>query len=328
MHKCYSTRAGKVAVLMGGRSAERAVSLMSGKAVLQALTTQGVNAHSFDPSEKPVFDLKCENFDACFIALHGRFGEDGTIQGALELMGIPYTGSGVLASSVAMNKGITKSIWRSMGLSTPHWQEVGSVEETEKAFVSMGNVMIVKPAREGSTIGLTKVTQLSQCRSAYEVASLQDNLVLCEQYISGDEVTCSILETPASSNQPKITTALPVIRIIAPDSNYDYHNKYFTNDTKYLVPSGLPNTEEEEIKKMVLAAYSAIGCRGWARADVMIDKVTRKPYLLEINTAPGMTNHSLFPMAAAANGINFENLCINILHTAQLDYPIQKKINV
>ena len=152
-------------------------------------------------------------------------------------------------------------------------------------------------------------------------------MVLCEQYISGDEVTCSILETPASSNQPKITTALPVIRIIAPDSNYDYHNKYFTNDTKYLVPSGLPNTEEEEIKKMVLAAYSAIGCRGWARADVMIDKVTRKPYLLEINTAPGMTNHSLLPRAAAANGINFENLCITILHTAQLDYPIQKTIN-
>lgn len=234
MNKRYSNMFGKVAVLMGGRSAERDVSLMSGKAVLQALISQGVNAHSFDPSEKPVFDLKCENFDACFIALHGRFGEDGTIQGALELMGIPYTGSGVLASSVAMNKGITKSIWRSMGLSTPHWQEVGSVEETEKAFVSMGNVMIVKPAREGSTIGLTKVTQLSQCRSAYEVASLQDNLVLCEQYISGDEVTCSILETPASSNQPKITTALPVIRIIAPDSNYDYHNKYFTNDTKYL----------------------------------------------------------------------------------------------
>ncbi len=328
MNKSYSDMFGKVAVLMGGRSAERDVSLMSGKAVLQALTSFGINAHSFDPLEKSVFDLKTENFDVCFIALHGRYGEDGTIQGALELMGIPYTGSGVLSSSVAMNKGITKSIWHSMGLATPLWKEVASVEETQQAFATMDNVMIVKPAREGSTIGLTKVTQLSQCQSAFEVASRQDNLVLCEQYINGDEVTCSILQTTSDSDYPKNTIALPIIRIIAPNSNYDYHNKYFANDTKYLVPSGLPNTEEEQIKNMVLAAYSAIGCRGWARADVMIDRETRTPYLLEINTAPGMTSHSLFPMAASASGINFENLCLNILKTAWLDYPIEKKLNL
>ncbi|HMS26543.1 MAG TPA: D-alanine--D-alanine ligase [Burkholderiaceae bacterium] len=323
MNKNYSNMIGKVAVLMGGRSAEREVSLMSGEAVVKALTSLGIQAHAFDPAKKSVFNLKTENYDVCFIALHGRYGEDGTIQGALELMGIPYTGSGVLSSSVAMNKAITKSIWRSMGLSTPRWQEVNSVEETEKVFETMGNVMIVKPAREGSTIGLTKVTQLSQCQLAFEVASRQDNLVLCEQYISGDEVTCSILDRSDSIHKAKNTIALPVIRIIAPDSNYDYQNKYFTNDTKYMVPSGLPTGEEEEIKKMVLAAYSAIGCRGWARADVMIDRESRKPYLLEINTSPGMTNHSLFPMAAAAMGINFENLCLRILQSAQLDYPIE-----
>jgi len=322
MNKFDLNHFGKVAVLMGGRSAERDVSLMSGRAVLQALTAQGINAHAFDPAEKSIYELKKEDFDVCFIALHGRYGEDGTIQGALELMGIPYTGSGVLASSVAMNKSITKRIWRSMGLSTPHWQEVSSAEETEKAFKSMNNVMIVKPAREGSTIGLTRVTHLSQCRLAYEVASRQDSLVICEQFISGDEVTCSVFETPFMSQNPQAQTitALPIIRIIAPDNNYDYHNKYFTNDTQYLVPSGLPVSEEETIKTMVLAAYAAIGCRGWARADVMIDKTSREPYLLEINTSPGMTSHSLFPMAAAASGINFENLCLSILKSAQLDY--------
>jgi D-alanine-D-alanine ligase len=322
-----NARFGKVAVLMGGRSAEREVSLLSGNAVLKALQVQGVNAFAFDPYEKDIFTLKQNKFDRCFIALHGRYGEDGTIQGALELMGIPYTGSGVMASSVAMNKVMTKRIWQSMGLPTPNWMEVSSAEETRKALIQLGAPMIVKPAREGSTIGLTKVTSSAQCEEAYRLAAHQDSIVLCEQYISGDEVTCAVLESVAVQvppNRLKSTTVLPVIRIIAPAGNYDYHNKYFADDTKYIVPCGLPDGEEVVIQEMVLQAYSALECRGWARADVMIDKVTRKPFLLEINTAPGMTNHSLVPMAAKEFGLSFEMLCIQILESAALDYPAQE----
>ena len=314
---------GKVAVLMGGRSAEREISRLSGTAVLDALCAQGVHAYSFDPNEKDIFQLKEEGFDRCFIALHGRYGEDGTVQGALELMGIPYTGSGVLASSVAMNKVMTKRIWKSMGLPTPDWAEVQSIEQTKAAFLQLGSPMIVKPGREGSTIGLTKVTSIDECEHAYKVASRQDSIVLCEEYISGDEVTCAILEE--TSKFDDVTTnnsahALPIIKIIAPAGNYDYQNKYFANDTEYIVPCGLPTDEESNIQKIALDAYHALGCRGWARADVMIDKNSRQPYLLEINTAPGMTNHSLVPMSAKQIGLNFEMLCIRVLESAGLDY--------
>jgi D-alanine-D-alanine ligase len=302
---------GKVAVLMGGVSAEREVSFMSGEGVLKALLSQGIDAHAFDPAERDMSELKREGFARCFIALHGRFGEDGTVQGALELMGIPYTGSGVMASSISMDKVMTKRIWRFEGLATPAWSQVTSAAQTRAAFAQLGSPMIVKPAREGSTIGLTKVMALEQCDAAYALASQHDPLVLCEQFISGDEVTCPIL---GDTHAPQ---ALPLIRIVAPDGNYDYQNKYFTDTTQYLVPAGLPAGEEEAIAELAKQAYQVLGCRGWARADVMIDAITRKPYLLEINTSPGMTGHSLVPMSARAQGMSYEDLCVDLLaHTA------------
>jgi D-alanine-D-alanine ligase len=304
---------GKVAVLMGGRSAEREVSLMSGTGVLKALQSKGVDAHAFDPAERDLSELKREDFARCFIALHGRFGEDGTVQGALELLGMPYTGPGVMASAVAMDKLMTKRIWVAEGLSTPAWRQVHSAAETREAFSALGSPMIVKPVREGSTIGLTKVTSAAQCEQAYALAAKQDPMVMCEQFIAGDEVTCPVLGTGDAAR------ALPVIRIVAPDGNYDYQNKYFTDDTKYLVPSGLPAGEEAAIQALVLQAYRTLGCRGWSRADVMIDAATRKPYLLEINTSPGMTGHSLVPMSARAAGISYEDLCVQLLASAGLD---------
>jgi len=304
---------GKVAVLMGGRSAERDISLMSGNGVLAALRAKGVDAHAFDPAERELGDLKREGFSRCFITLHGRFGEDGTVQGALELLGIPYTGPGVMASSVAMDKLMTKRIWLAEGLPTPAWRQVHSAEETRAAFEALGSPMIVKPVREGSTIGLTKVTSAEQCAAAYELAAGQDPMVMCEQFIAGDEVTCPVLGTDEQAR------ALPVIRIVAPGGNYDYQNKYFTDDTQYLVPCGLPEGEEAAIQALVLKAFRTLGCRGWARADVMIDAATRKPYLLEINTSPGMTGHSLVPMSARATGLSYEDLCLRVLASASLD---------
>jgi D-alanine-D-alanine ligase len=305
---------GKVAVLMGGASAEREVSLMSGQGVLQALRSQGVDAHAFDPAQRDLAALKHEGFARCFIALHGRFGEDGTVQGALELLGIPYTGSGVMASSIAIDKVMTKRIWRAEGLPTPAWQQVDSEAATRAAFAALGSPMIVKPAREGSTIGLTKVLTLAQCDEAYRQAAQHDPEVLCEQFISGDEVTIPVLGTGA------LARALPVIRIVAPDGNYDYQNKYFTDTTQYLVPCGLPEGEEAVIQALVLKSYQVLGCRGWARADVMIDAGTRKPYLLEINTSPGMTGHSLVPMSAKSAGMDYPELCVEVLRHAALDY--------
>jgi D-alanine-D-alanine ligase len=304
---------GKVAVLMGGSSAERDISLMSGSGVLQALRDAGVNAHAFDPAERDLSELKREGFERCFIALHGRHGEDGTVQGALELLGIPYTGSGVMASSIAMDKVMTKRVWLAEGLSTPRWREVGSVQGVLEAFAVLGSPMIVKPAREGSSIGLSKVMDATECAKAYEMAAQHDPLVLCEQFIEGDETTCPVLGTGESAK------ALPVIRIVAPGGNYDYQNKYFTNDTQYLVPCGLPAGEEERIQALVLKAYQTLGCRGWARADVMIDRNTRTPYLLEINTSPGMTGHSLVPMSAKSAGIAYGQLCLHLLAQAQLE---------
>lgn len=307
------TTLGKVAVLMGGRSAERDISLMSGTGVLAALRAKGVDAHAFDPAERDLCDLKREGFARCFITLHGRFGEDGTVQGALELLGIPYTGPGVMASSVAMDKLMTKRIWLAEGLPTPVWRQVHSAAETRAAFEALGSPMIVKPVREGSTIGLTKVTSAEQCAAAYELAAGQDPMVMCEQFIAGDEVTCPVLGTDEQAR------ALPVIRIVAPGGNYDYQNKYFTDDTQYLVPCGLPEGEEAAIQALVLKAFRTLGCRGWARADVMIDAATRKPYLLEINTSPGMTGHSLVPMSARATGLSYEDLCLRVLASASLD---------
>ncbi|BBL26091.1 MULTISPECIES: D-alanine--D-alanine ligase [Comamonas] len=304
---------GKVAVLMGGSSSEREVSLMSGSGVLQALRSQGVDAHAFDPAERDIGELKKEGFARCFIALHGRHGEDGTVQGALELLRIPYTGPGVMASSMAMDKVMTKRIWRFEGLPTPDWRMVASADQTRAAFAALGAPMIVKPARDGSSMGLTKVEDASQCEAAYALAAKYDEEVLCEQFISGDETTCAVL------GEGRGAQALPVIRIVAPDGNYDYQNKYFTDVTQYHCPSGLPAEEEAEIQRIVEQAFRTLGCRGWARADIMIRASDRKPFLLEINTSPGMTGHSLVPMAARAKGISYEALCLRILATASLD---------
>jgi D-alanine-D-alanine ligase len=304
---------GKVAVLFGGSSAERDISIMSGTGVLQALQSVGVEAFAFDPAERALNELKAEGVDRCFIALHGRGGEDGTVQGALELLGIPYTGSGVMASSIAMDKIMTKRVWRYEGIPTPDWRMVSSVADCEQALAELGAPMIVKPAREGSSIGLTKVTDVAQCAAAYEAAAQHDPEVLCEQFIEGEETTCPVLTVDGQAQ------SLPVIRIVAPDGNYDYQNKYFTDDVKYLCPSLLPADEEAAIQAHVLKAFQVLGCRGWARADVMIRKTDRQPFLLEINTSPGMTGHSLVPMSAQVAGLPYAQLCVHLLASASLD---------
>ena len=304
---------GKVAVLFGGTSAERDISILSGAGVLKALQSQGVNAFAFDPAERPLQDLKAEGVDRCFIALHGRGGEDGTVQGALELLKIPYTGSGVMASSIAMDKIMTKRIWRFEGLPTPDWRMVASSEECAQALAVLGAPMIVKPSREGSSIGLTKVTDPAQCAAAYAAAARHDPEVLCEQFIEGEETTCPVLAVDGQA-QP-----LPVIRIVAPGGNYDYQNKYFTDEVQYLCPSQLGADEEAEIQRQVVRAFNTLKCRGWARADVMIRKSDRQPFLLEINTSPGMTGHSLVPMSAKVAGLSYEQLCVHLLASASLD---------
>ena len=316
--KTHAFDFGKVAVLMGGKSAEREISLMSGQGVLQALRAQGVDAHAFDPAERDLAELKKDGFARCFIALHGRFGEDGTVQGALELLGIPYTGSGVMASSMAIDKVMTKRVLLSENLPTPRYVLLrrGAFSAADVAAVvdTLGLPLIVKPAREGSSLGLTKVGARADMAAAVALAEQMDADILCEEFVAGDEVTCPVLGTGEQAR------ALPVIRIVAPQGNYDYQNKYFTDTTQYLVPCGLPAGEEAAIQQLVLQAFRTLNCRGWARADVMIDQRTRKPCLLEINTSPGMTSHSLVPMSARAAGISYEELCLEVLKTARLDH--------
>ncbi|MBK8664689.1 MAG: D-alanine--D-alanine ligase [Burkholderiales bacterium] len=309
---------GKVAVLMGGQSGEREVSLMSGQGVLDALRARGVDAHAFDPAEQPMDEIKRQGFARCFIALHGRYGEDGTVQGALELLGIPYTGAGVMASSMAIDKVMTKRVWLADGLPTPRYvllrQGECTPEDVRAVPAELGLPLIVKPVREGSSLGVTKVESAEQMTAAVAAAALLDADILCEQFIAGDEVTCPVMGSGAGAY------ALPVIHIVAPEGNYDYQNKYFTDVTEYRVPCGLPPGEEAAIQALALKAYRVLGCRGWGRLDVMIDAATRAPYLLEINTSPGMTSHSLVPMAARAAGIGYEDLCLQLLAGATLDY--------
>ena len=294
---------------------------MSGQGVLSALRSQGVDAHAFDPSERDLSELKAEAFSRCFIALHGRFGEDGTVQGALELLGIPYTGSGVMASSIAIDKTMTKRVWIAEDIPSPAYKLVlrDQIEELDlvELISQLGLPLIVKPASEGSSIGVFKVKSAHELPHALAQAASCDADVLCEQFISGDEVTCPVL------GQGDKAMALPVIRIVAPQGNYDYQNKYFSNDTQYIVPCGLPEGEEEAIQALVIKAYRVLGCKGWGRIDVMIDAATRQPYLLEINTSPGMTGHSLVPMSAKAAGISYENLCVQLLHSAALEHAVQ-----
>ena len=312
---------GKVAVLMGGESAEREVSLMSGTGVLKALQSQGIDAHAFDPAQRGLHELKAAGFTRCFIALHGRHGEDGTVQGALELLRIPYTGSGVLASSVAMDKVMTKRVWTADQLPTPKyvWLAPGQQNHEQVRAVPdiLGLPLIVKPPREGSSIGVTKVKGYSDMQEAVRLSASYDPDVLCEEFIEGEEVTCPVLGEGANAQ------ALPVIRIVAPDGAYDYQNKYFTDEVKYQCPSGLPAHEEQNIQDIVLAAYRSLGCRGWGRADLMIRASDRKPFLLEMNTSPGMTGHSLVPMSAKAAGMSYEALCVRILASAALDHTMK-----
>lgn len=309
---------GRVAVLMGGSSAEREISLLSGQGVLKALREQGVDAHAFDPTQQPLHDLKAGGFDRVFIALHGRGGEDGCLQGALELMQLPYTGSGVMASSICMDKVMTKRVWLAEGLPTPRWVRLEAADlQSERIRAvpdELGLPLIVKPPREGSSIGVSKVMGYSQMQPAVELAAGYDPDVLCEEFIEGEEVTCAVL------GQGEQAHALPVVRIAAPDGAYDYQNKYFTDDVKYRVPSGLPASEEQEIQRITLQAYRTLGCRGWGRADLMIRASDRKAFLLEMNTSPGMTGHSLVPMSALAAGIAYGELCVQLLAAATLDH--------
>lgn len=303
---------GKVGVLFGGRSAEREVSMMSGSGVLAALKSKGIDAHAFDPAERSLADLAAQRFDRVFIALHGRYGEDGTLQGALEQLGIPYTGPGVLASSIAMDKAMTKRIWIAGGLATPKFAMLNAKSDWRAVASSLGLPLIVKPAHEGSTLGLTKVTRVEELPDAYVLAAQFDPTVMAEAYVDGMELTCALL------GQGKDAKALPVIRIVAPDANYDYQNKYFNNETQYFCPSGLPPEQERAIQELALASYRSLNCRGWARADVMLRKSDGKPFLLEVNTSPGMTGHSLVPMSARVAGLSYEDLCCTILASAAL----------
>jgi len=312
-----SASLGKVAVLMGGSSAEREVSLMSGAGVLAALQSEGVAAQAFDPAGRDLWELKRDGFERCFIALHGRLGEDGTVQGALQLMRIPYTGSGVLACAIAMDKVMTKRVWIAEGLPTPRYVWLAPEAQTRDRIVSvpdeLGLPLIVKPPREGSSIGITKVEGYSQMQAAVTLATGYDPDLLCEEFIAGEELTCAVLGAGRSAR------ALPVIRIVAPDGNYDYQHKYFSNATRYLCPSGLPPQEEEQVQQLALQAYRGLGCRGWGRVDLMLRAADRKAFLLELNTSPGMTSHSLVPMAALAAGISYPQLCLQLLAQAGLD---------
>jgi len=299
---------GKIAVLLGGKSAEREISLMSGNAVLKALRAKGVDAHPFDPAERDLFDLRREGFARCFIALHGRGGEDGTVQGALEVLGMPYTGSGVLGSAVAMDKWRTKMIWLANGLPTPRFRILAADDDWNAIAQELALPLIVKPANEGSTLGLTKVTSATQLPAAYQLAAVKyRDLALAEQFIDGPEYTASIV-----ADAP-----LPLIRIEAPQGNYDYQNKYFTDDTKYHCPSGLPSEKEVALQALALKAFRVVGCLGWGRVDLMLNRQGR-PFLLEVNTVPGMTDHSLVPKAARAVGMSYEDLCLRILEAAHV----------
>jgi D-alanine-D-alanine ligase len=299
---------GRVAVLMGGPSAEREISLISGRAVLEALRSKGVHAEPFDPAERELFDLKREGFKHAFIALHGRFGEDGTVQGALEVMKIPYTGSGVMASALSMDKWRTKLVWDASGIPTPRFAMVKATTPWDRLIDTLGMPVIMKPAREGSTIGLTKVSSPNDFNAAYALAARYDPLVIAEEFIAGQELTASILGD----------TALPLVRIEAPQGNYDYQNKYFTDDTKYYCPSGVRAETEDEIRKVALKAFRVLGCRGWGRADVMLRPDGAYSFL-EMNTSPGMTGHSLVPIAARAAGLPYPELCVRILEMAGID---------
>ena len=296
---------GKVAVLMGGSSAEREISLRSGSRVLAALRTRGVDAHAVDPQEAGFARLAAGGFERVFIALHGRFGEDGTVQGALECLGLPYTGSGVLGSALALDKLRSKMIWQAGGVPTPPYRLLDERTDQVALVETLGLPIVVKPAREGSSLGVTKVTSAAGIGRALELARRYDEIVIAERFIDGTELTVGVLED----------AALPIVRIEAPEGNYDYHNKYFGNETKYHCPCGLPPERERALQEQALAGFRLLGCCGWGRVDLMLDR-DGGGWLLEVNTIPGMTDHSLVPMAARARGMSFEDLVMKILESA------------
>jgi D-alanine-D-alanine ligase len=298
---------GKVAVLMGGTSAERDISLLSGKAVLAALLERGVDAHAFDPAVNPIWNVRQEGFDRAFIILHGRHGEDGTVQGALELMGVPYTGSGVMASALAMDKWRTKLVWQAAGIPTPKYRILTPQTDLQVVLAELGLPLIVKPAREGSSIGVTKVSSPADIGRAFDLAHRLDPLVIAEEFVVGQELTSAILDD----------VALPLVRIDAPEGKYDYQNKYFTDEVRYHCPAGVRHDVEHEIGRAVLRAFQVLGCRSWGRGDVIL-RPDGSFTLLEMNTAPGMTGHSLVPMAAKAAGIGFADLVLKVLEGAAL----------
>jgi D-alanine-D-alanine ligase len=308
---------GRVGVLLGGRSSEREISLMSGRAVLQALRSRGIDAHPFDPGLQTVCELEQARFDRVFIALHGRFGEDGTIQGVLETLRVPYTGSGVQASSIALDKLVTKRLWVWAGIPTPAWRELASNSDFEAALQELGGAAVVKPRTEGSTIGISKVASNrdGEMAKAFAEALRYDTRVFAEELIDGREVTCAILGAGAAAQ------ALPLIEIRAPQGNYDYQNKYFKDDTQYLCPAPLEAELARRIQHVCVQAYAIVGARGWGRVDVMLKAGPdgEQPLLLELNTSPGMTGHSLVPMAARAAGMDFPDLVLRILSEATLE---------
>ena len=302
-----SIKFGKVGVLLGGRSAEREVSLKSGGAVLAALRRQGVDAHPFDPAEHGLGELERAGFERVIISLHGRGGEDGTLQGALSLMGIPYTGSGVMASALGMDKWRTKLIWQAAGLPVPDYALLGTDSDFDAVEKRLGLPLFVKPANEGSSVGVSKVKQPGGLHAAYAEAARHDPLVLAERYLSGGEFTVAILGD----------VALPVVKIEPATEFYDYEAKYFRDDTRYLCPAGLTEALEAEMRDLARQAFAVIGCQGWGRVDILLSADGR-PSLLEINTSPGMTDHSLVPMAARAAGLSFDELCLRILELAHV----------
>lgn len=294
---------GKVAVLMGGRSAEREISLKSGNAVLSALLRRGVDAHAFDPAAREIAELR--GFDRAFIVLHGRYGEDGTIQGALELMNIPYTGSGVMASSISMDKWRTKLIWQAAGIPIAKYELLNADSDFGRVAERLGLPIFVKPACEGSSIGISKVVKAEALKAAYELAAKYDSLVLAESFVEGMEVQFPILGGEV----------LPSIRIETPHEFYDFDAKYFADDTRYICP-GLPLEEEERLHELVLQSFRVLGCSGWARVDLIVGR--NGPCFLEMNTVPGMTDHSLVPMAAKKAGIGFDDLVMRILEESHV----------
>jgi D-alanine-D-alanine ligase len=297
----------KVAVLLGGKTAEREVSLKSGGLVLAALRARGIDAQPFDPAQKNIEDLIDGRYERAFIALHGRFGEDGTLQGALEWLGIPYTGSGVLGSALAMDKLRAKLLWRAHGLPTPDYELLDANADFRAVAARLGTPLMVKPVNEGSSVGMSKVRAAGDLEEAFALAVNYDRAVIAERFIEGQELTAGVLGDEA----------LPLIRLETPHDFYDYDAKYVADDTRYIVPCGLPMAREREIQALCLKAFHALGCRGWGRVDLMLD-TAGNPWLLEVNTAPGMTDHSLVPMAARAAGLSYEDLCVKILEGAHV----------